>query len=428
MLEITLSVLNFIWAFTKAWWWVFLPFLLWKPFFYLWTWWRIDTWLSKQSLVVLEIKVPQDVPNPFKRMENVFAGFWQTKIGKNPRERYLEGKIQLSIALELVSIEGKVHFFMRVIQEDRELLETSIYAQYPEAEVTQVDDYTKYIPQDVPNKDWDLWGTDFMQLKSDVYPIKTYRNFFEEQEGMKEEFRVDPLGQLLEGMKKLGPGEQLWLQFLIDPVTNEEAGHVTRAKAFVDKLARRQDTEESGTVQDVKSAASLLVTGSPIEKKEEVRETFPPEMKLTPGERAVLGAIEEKVSKLSFMTNIRTIYLAKRDVYFGGRVATPLSFFQQFNLENLNSIVFDTNKRTKIYTFWTAFLDKRRLFLRKRRVLRRYLMRVGTNFPLSGGTFVLNIEELATIFHFPGRLTAPGAELPRVEVKKGEAPPGLPTE
>jgi len=40
--------------------------------------------------------------------------------------------------------------------------------------------------------------------------------------------------------------------------------------------------------------------------------------------------------------------------------------------------------------------------------------------------FVLNIEELATIYHFPDvGVRAP--LLPRVEAKKGEPPVGLPT-
>jgi hypothetical protein len=40
----------------------------------------------------------------------------------------------------------------------------------------------------------------------------------------------------------------------------------------------------------------------------------------------------------------------------------------------------------------------------------------------------MNEEELATMFHFPGRITFPSGVMPRVETRKGEAPPGLPTE
>ena len=41
---------------------------------------------------------------------------------------------------------------------------------------------------------------------------------------------------------------------------------------------------------------------------------------------------------------------------------------------------------------------------------------------------MLNIEELATMFHFPGRGVFPSGTMPRVETRKGEAPRGLPLE
>jgi len=49
-------------------------------------------------------------------------------------------------------------------------------------------------------------------------------------------------------------------------------------------------------------------------------------------------------------------------------------------------------------------------------------------FPGAGGTFILNTEELASLFHFPGRAVAPVPFVSRIEAKKGEAPPGLPIE
>ena len=55
-------------------------------------------------------------------------------------------------------------------------------------------------------------------------------------------------------------------------------------------------------------------------------------------------------------------------------------------------------------------------------------MRVSPAFPGKGGTFVLNTEELATMFHFPGKQYASAPFIKRIEAKTGEAPPGLPTE
>ena len=62
----------------------------------------------------------------------------------------------------------------------------------------------------------------------------------------------------------------------------------------------------------------------------------------------------------------------------------------------------------------------------------RYINRLPPLFPKSGkidkGRFVLDTEELATLFHFPGKTVAPASFMPRIEAKKGEAPPGLPME
>jgi len=49
-------------------------------------------------------------------------------------------------------------------------------------------------------------------------------------------------------------------------------------------------------------------------------------------------------------------------------------------------------------------------------------------FPRPEGTIILDAEEMATLFHFPGRVVAPAPFIPRVESKRGEAPPELPVE
>lgn len=48
--------------------------------------------------------------------------------------------------------------------------------------------------------------------------------------------------------------------------------------------------------------------------------------------------------------------------------------------------------------------------------------------PHKKGIYVLNVEELATLFHFPSKIVAPAPRVSRVDAKRGESPPGLPTE
>jgi len=44
------------------------------------------------------------------------------------------------------------------------------------------------------------------------------------------------------------------------------------------------------------------------------------------------------------------------------------------------------------------------------------------------GSFVLNTEELASLYHFPSHAVAPALGVLRVEAKKAGAPPELPHE
>ena len=141
--------------------------------------------------------------------------------------------------MEIVSIGGEIHFYIRTPEQFRGIIESNIYSQYPEAEIFEVPDYTKNVPQDIPNKEWDLWGTDEINTKPNPYPIKTYKKFETEIQPV-EEKRLDPLAGLLEGMATLGPGEQMWIQIVAKPI-REEIDWIKEGKKIRDKLARRPE-------------------------------------------------------------------------------------------------------------------------------------------------------------------------------------------
>lgn len=418
-----------LWQIFKAWWWLLLPFLLYHPLLFLWLWWRQQVWTEKVEKTVLEVKIPKEVLKPIKAMENVFSGFWAIYDPPNWKEKWLEGKYLLSLSLDIVSIDGQPHFFIRVPTKLKKLIESNVYAQYPDAEIAEVSDYTQAVAQDIPNKDWDLWGCSFQTLKEDIYPIKTYAKFFEEagERITKEEKRIDPLAGLLEGMATLKKDEQLWIQFLVKPIYLE-GKLVDRGKEKVEKLVHRPEKPKQKAI--AREAAEILVFGPPKEEEKPERELIPPEMKLTPGEREEVAAIEDKIGKYSFEVCIRFIYLAKRDAFFKPHIRTPLAFFTQFSTQNLNGLKPWGRTITKI----TYFFVKRRLNLRKKRLFRLYKDRLPPLYPLHSkpggleGVFILNTEEMASLFHFPSRIVAQAPFLERLEAKKGEAPPGLPTE
>ena len=402
-----------------------------------------------QKSVLLEIKMPQDVLKPIRAMEQAFSALWANTLDPPDWwEQWFEGKQLLSVQLEMTSEGGDPHFYIRCHESRRDAIESSIYSQYPDAEITLVDDYTKRVPQNIPNKDWDLWGTDYILNKSDVYPILTYLKFFEESEATKEEKRIDPMVNLLEGMTRMKPGEYLWVQIAFTPIMNsknqmEGEDFIGRGRKEADKLAKR--TEKSKQKSILYDAADELISGTIPGVKEEEKQMFPAEMRMTPGEKDMVQGVENKVAKRCSRTYIRFIYLAKRDVYFGGAKAIPFGFFNQFSTENLNQLRPYPRTLTKIKKYVTflkvpipiyELFRARRIFIKKRRLFFRYIKRFPPLFPRpsqgpkpsESSVFLLNIEELATLFHFPGRAVAPSPTVPRVGAKRGGAPADLPME
>lgn len=434
-LKILMPIFSQVWQILRTWWWLPLPFILWRPFSFLWLWWRTDKFLKKSKFILLEIKIPKEVLKPIRAMEVVLDGLWQ--IAYDPAdwwEKWIEGKIVFSYSFEIASIGGESHFYIRILESNRDSVESAIYSQYSDAEISVADDYVKYIPQDIPNKDWDLWGADYKLLKPNPYPIKTYLEFETEKEPL-EEKRIDPLSLLLESLATIKPGEQFWVQIIAEPVRGDlEVPWLKEGEKIRDELARRI---EKKPIQKplIMEAADILVTGEPPGGVKKEKELIPPEMKLTPGERDIITGVEKKMAKRGFQTSIRFIYLGKKEVFFKPKLRLALSFFSSFVTQNLNALYPHGQPYiTKIPKSWFLpinLIRDRRLYLRKRSIFRKYVKRFDPLFPRRAHwpiSFILNTEEMASVFHFPGQRVASAPLIKRIEAKRGEAPPGLPTE
>ncbi len=405
-----------------VWWWLIIPFILIPQVKYQWLFWKAVS-LDKKN-IILEVRIPKEVEKPMRAMENVIIGFWPLYGPPNWFDKWWKGKSQVSFSLELVSIDGDPRFLIRCPKEEKHLFESNIYAEYPEAEIFEVEDYTTKVPSDIPNDRWDLWGTDYT-MPNDVYPVKTYRDF-EPTESVMEEKRIDPISSLVEGFSRLEEGEQIWVLIKAKPVTDDETGFVKKADKEIEKIAGRKPKPKSLTVFE-----DILNTLTGFPPKEEVKEdTSMPEMKLTSGEKEKIKAIEQKKSKHLYECFIRCAYIAKKEKFSGGRVKTPIGYMNQFN--KYGKIVPwkpTITKITRNWYDWFWFVDKR-LYTRKRRIFRNYLRRLSAFFPegKKGETFVLSSEELASIYHFPSRHSSPSSSLSRVDAKKKEPPANLPTE
>ena len=428
--------------FLRVWWWVFFPIILSIELRILYLWWiNWDyAYAHNRKWVMLEVVPPKEVLVPLKAMEDIFTIMWgvNSEIPINWREKWCEGLLEDApawMSWEIVSIEGNLHFYIRVLDGARSSLETALYGHYPELEIREVSDYTKNVPQNIPNEEWNTYGEDFiLGRKPEVYPIRTYEKFFEPQ-GEKisaEEKRIDPMSSLLEMMSKLGPGEQFWLQFIT--MSSDESKFKEEAEEEIGKLTKRPVKRKKSLFGDLLDLMWHLIVGPKKEgasykwadSKKTEEGNNDKELLLTPGEREILTEVENKMKRPIFRTNIRGVYVAKRENWNPGHRVLTRAYFQHFATSNLNYLRFSAVTRPK-----TKYVFRKSIpFIRSRRMFRNYVLRFTPLFPdRKKEMALLNTEELATLYHFPLKITGLVAPtMSRVESKKGGPPPNLPTE
>ena len=374
---------------------------------------------------MLAIDIPKDNEQSLVAVEQIFAHL--TGIGKrlNLIEKYIKGETPLTISLEIISLEGYIQFLIRTPVKYKDLVEASIYAQYPEAEITEVEDYISMMPDDVHDKesDFNIWGTEFRLAKEDCYPIKTYRNF----EHPLTQIFVDPMAALLEVMSKLSKGEQLGIQLVIQPISDnwKEKGYHLVKKLIGEKSETKDHIGDKFVKSSLKTleafSEGVIKIWGDIEEKDPDRDMKNLIQNLTPGEKNVVEAIQHKLSQLTFATKLRVYYLAHNEVFHKGRgVSSVVGAINQFSTSNLNSFKKDKNVQTKV----EYFFKKRRVSGRQKKFVSNYKAR---SFTRGSTPFMLSIEELATIYHFP-IITVKAPMLKKVEAKKSGPPTTLPAE
>ncbi len=378
--------------------------------------------------VLLAIDIPQQNELSPKAVEQIFAHLHGIKKSGDLIERYIEGYTQLSISLEIVSIEGYIQFLIRPPKKFRDLVEAAIYAQYPDAEITEVEDYIDMVPhpEKLADSDWDIYGTEMKLTNNELYPLRTYPMF----EHSLSQRLLDPLASMMEIMSRMGPGEQLWIQIVMEPIGE---GWRKKGIALINKLIGKK-SEKSGPdltyfPREVSRGfiesftASIIppsdLDGGASQKKE--RE-WPSQMQhLSPDERDIVENIGIKISKLGYVAKIRFIYAAKKDVFQKSKgVSGVIGAFQQYSTPQLNGLKKNKKTESKVHYMFI----KSRTRGRKKRILYAYR---GRSMKRGRKGFILNIEELASLWHFP-TLDVKVASLQTVAAKKGQPPSTLPVE
>ena len=143
----------------------------------LWLYDRQGKFAAKQKYILLALDIPQNNAQSPRAVENMFAYLNGAQKSINLMEKWWEGAYQLSFSFEIVSIEGYIQFLIRTPESFRAFIETAIYTQYPDAEISQVEDYIIGTPDYFPNPEYDLWGSEFILTANPAFPIKLYEEF-----------------------------------------------------------------------------------------------------------------------------------------------------------------------------------------------------------------------------------------------------------
>jgi len=367
--------------------------------------------------VLLAIDVPRENEQTPKAVEQIFSQLsgaftWIDKI-----EKYWIGKTQPVFSFELVSVDGYVQFLVQTPAKFRDLIEAAVYAQYPDAEIVEVEDYADKVPLKYPDEEWDCWGTEFTLKKPAAFPIRTHLQF---EHNLSEEYFKDPLGPMLEVFSSLRKGEQLWLQYIIVPCDDSWKD---ASAALADKILGRKKPVPKTIVDNLLEwpVGAILneIVGSGEAGPAEKKDATPRMLQLSPGEKGVLELIQLKAAKHGFQTKIRMVYVAKKTAMNKGKVISPMKgAFGQFSALDANAIKLYGKVVPKGDYFWEKWSVPRKTM----NIIRNYKNRSGRG----GNFFVLNVEELATLYHFPYK-TVKAPLIKRTEAKRAEPPMHLPT-
>lgn len=339
---------------------------------------RRAAFLASQTFVLLAMQVPKDNDKSAPSMAQFFAAIHG--IYRN------DPAVQEHISLEMVARKDSIVFYLFTPLHLREFIESQLYAQYPTLDIKPVADYSREV---------DLAGlhvaTSRVKLtKEDVYPIKTYLDS-----------EVDPLAGITAVMGNLSEREQLWFQIAVRPVGDE-----WQNKGVEHIKAVRSGTNKSKAVGLAKVGRVIGMIAQEVVRPGSVTggagsgNSEPP--KLSAPEEAALKGIEGKITKLGYETIFRVVSIAPDETVARARTTALLGALKQYNTTNLNGFAAGDIKIDH-YDSWAQYLNR--------------------EFEEKGN--ILNIDELASVYHFPTTTVEVNA-LARSSAKKGEAPFNVP--
>jgi hypothetical protein len=386
------------------------PVLLFKLLFDEYVSYNRQKYRNSLDWTLLEIfPSPENVKSP-AAMELFLLSLYQTGGESTWIDRLVKGKVRTWFSLELVSLGGKVHFYIWCESKMKKFIESQIYAQYPGSEVREAEDYAAKFE----HTNYEMMAAELALTRPDPYPIKTYMDYALDKE-QDEIYKIDPMTPVLEFFNTIPEDNYACIQIIVRAHKAEDNDPTKTFPSFSKKIDNWKETAKK-EIEDIKKKSFIELEEGGVKKKQNTQ---------TESQKRVISALDRSTTKFAFDTGVRLLYIGKKNV-FANNYGILMGTFKQYNSGELNS--FKPRVGTSFDYPWQDF-GGRKVKKMKKEMLEAYQLRdyfwksdyKGKDRPF----FVLNTEELATIFHFPG-MVAQTPSIARVDSRKVPPPDNLP--
>lgn len=353
-------VYSVIFFFAPLW----LPLVLFLIAWPLWLRYIRSRYVASVPYVTLELQPGTDTPQTARAMELVFYSLYQ-RTQFNRMQTFLFGFIRLPISFEAYGHNGRVRFFVHLPESRRAGLESRIRAEYHDLAIHVTRDYSREIHFDPFNMR--IIAKEYTLAKPDPYPLKTYVTHEESRD------KKDLFADVIEKIAKAGEHEHILLSYMVRPHQRDRTELLEDPKDSLHEDAHKEIAKLVGPKGDLNAVA--------------------------PATKRIIGLIESALAKPSFDCGIRALYIAENEHFDEGYEEKLSTLLDPFSDSELNSFVVRHPHEKKGFILSELFSAVSGLAAGH--LLDLYRRRAFFAPPYVGRAFVLNTEELATVFHIP---------------------------
>jgi len=348
-MDTVLSVINLLMQ-----WYVWLPIVLFLAYLTWRNYRHVDEVASNIESDLLILEIPRANDKSELAAEQLFASLHG--ILRDKDELKLNNGVQEHLSFEMASIDGQIRFYAWVPRTLRSFVEGQIYSQYPTVQIRKAEE--DYVTHELEHSV--AYSAEMTLTDNEMLPIKTFQNF-----------EVDPLAGITGALAKLeSTGEEVWIQILARPI--EDDWHKA-SESWIQGVKKGK----SSIFGDGGGFMWLIQLLEALWKPPEAGNGSNAPKELSDRDKTRVSEAEKKATKLGYQVKIRLVYLGESTTNAHLRMQAIVGTFKQFNSTNLNGFKMSD----------TSF---------KKEDISKYRSR-----SFSDEGFILNIEELASVFHLP---------------------------